>query len=499
VDDVFRIALPDGPVSRVTAVATGISGITRLSPALSVAGRSGDLAFSVFRASDYAIHSIAAADALAAAPEPKAVGEAGVLPPAAPAAPGTVQAYLGPSSPSAPAPRRLPQEPYRSRLELGVVGPATVGVSTGNYGTGFGGGASAYFTDLLGDQQLVVTLQGGAASGLSLSQTLGGEIAYLNQARRLQFGGAYTHLPYLSGFTIVRSEPTRDVVEQVLETITVDQVSLFSQYPFSQTRRVEAGANYTRQSIDREFARIFVEDDEIVDEETGTLPTPSALGLYGAYLAYVEDSSFFGFTSPVRGSRMRLELGSRFGSLRYETALADARRYFFFRPVTVAVRALHYGRYGSDAESPRLFPLFVGDETLVRGYGAADFSPSECTSVGETGACPEFDRLIGSRIAVANLELRLPLLGTDQFGLIDAPFLPTELALFVDGGVAWNRGDSPRLRFERESVERVPVFSAGVAARVLLGGVLPLQFYYARPFQRPRTSGEYGFLIAPGW
>ncbi len=68
------------------------------------------------------------------------------------------------------------------------------------------------------------------------------------------------------------------------------------------------------------------------------------------------DTSTFGFISPVRGHRYRFEAEATGGDLQFQTALADYRQYFFFRPVTVAFRGMHYGRYGSDAEDPRLSP-----------------------------------------------------------------------------------------------------------------------------------------------
>jgi hypothetical protein len=57
---------------------------------------------------------------------------------------------------------------------------------------------------------------------------------------------------------------------------------------------------------------------------------------------------------------------------------------------------------------------------------------------------------------VANLELRLPLLGTRGYGIFNAP-LPTELSAFVDVGVAWISDQSPEVRFETCSVGRIPV------------------------------------------
>jgi outer membrane protein assembly factor BamA len=189
-----------------------------------------------------------------------------------------------------------------------------------------------------------------------------------------------------------------------------------------------------------------------------------------------------------------------FGDLEFQSVTADYRRYFFFRPVTLAMRGLHFGRYGRDGESGRLSQLYVGRPTLVRGYELGDIGLSECTPVsGNAQACPEFDRLVGSRLAVANLELRLPLLGVEGYGLIRAPFLPTDLALFADAGTAWTEDARPKLRYDTDTTERVPVVSAGVSARILLGGFAVLEFYYAKPFHRPRESWVTGFLIAPGW
>jgi hypothetical protein len=83
--------------------------------------------------------------------------------------------------------------------------------------------------------------------------------------------------------------------------------------------------------------------------------------------------------------------------------------------------------------------------------------------------------------------------------LIRAPFLPTDISLFVDAGTAWTENRKPELRFDTDTTERVPVVSAGVSARILLGGFAVLEFYYAKPFHRPRESWVTGFLIAPGW
>src|SRR5690606_30932057 len=132
------------------------------------------------------------------------------------------------------------------------------------------------------------------------------------------------------------------------------------------------------------------------DAEEG-FEVPDPINLISSSLAFVGDNSFFGFTSPVRGSRYRFELGGTVGNIDYVSVTADYRRYF--NPVnefTLAFRAMHVGRYGSDAEQSVLSPLFLGWETWVRGYSPYSFDfARECSPSTETSFCPEWSRLEG--------------------------------------------------------------------------------------------------------
>jgi len=222
----------------------------------------------------------------------------------------------------------------------------------------------------------------------------------------------------------------------------------------------------------------------------------------------VHDSSIFGFLSPIMGSRYRVEADTLTGDLHFNTALVDYRHYFFLRPVTIAIRGVHYGRYGRDSGTLRTWengrsiiqPLYIGDPALVHGYDISSISPNECvTSPSNPTACPVFDRLLGSRIAVGNVELRVPLFGTREFGLATG-FLPTELFFFGDAGVAWWPDAKPKwkLTTSASATERVPSLSVGGGARLLLS-YIPLEFYWAKPFQRPGRGWTFGFNIIPGW
>jgi len=177
--------------------------------------------------------------------------------------------------------------------------------------------------------------------------------------------------------------------------------------------------------------------------------------------------------------------------------LADYRKYFFMRPITLAFRGLHYGRYGRSADdSTHMYPLFLGEETLMRGYSVGSFDLNEC---GAT-SCPVFDRLLGSRLAVVSAELRIPVLGVPEYGLFNFPYLPLTISPFVDAGEAWSggAGQGPTLS-NNQSNFRIPVVSTGISARVNLLGYAVIEAYYAHPFQRPGRNWVYGIQLAPGW
>jgi hypothetical protein len=337
----------------------------------------------------------------------------------------------------------------------------------------------------------------------------GGQLLYLNQGHRWNFLAGYVHAPFITGGLIFGDTTLTDNAgnqvpgqfeAQVLQRTYLDQVAVGTQYPLSQTHRFEFNLSANHIGYNIEEDRLTAVGGQIIDESVVQLPHPPGLTYYQGTAAFVGDYSYFGFTSPIAGARYRLEVDPTFGSLSYEGVLADLRRYFFLRPVSFAFRAVHYGRYGSGSDDPRLYPIYLGDEQLVRGYSTGSINIGECgAQVNINGTCPVFDRLVGSRIAVANAELRIPLFGTEQLGLINFPYLPTEIAPFFDAGVAWTSTQSPTIEFARNTDKRVPVFSTGVSARVNLLGYAVLEVYWAKPFQRPGRSSVWGFQVAPGW
>src|SRR3954451_11905851 len=99
-------------------------------------------------------------------------------------------------------------------------------------------------------------------------------------------------------------------------------------------------------------------------------------------------------------------------------------------------RLMHYGHYGSGAQDRRWTSFYLGYPTLVRGYDVNSFGDNECVA-NAVSACPVFDRLLDSRMLVANLEFRFPLLR--PFGVSQKMYgpVPVDVSFFGDAGIAW--------------------------------------------------------------
>jgi outer membrane protein assembly factor BamA len=195
------------------------------------------------------------------------------------------------------------------------------------------------------------------------------------------------------------------------------------------------------------------------------------------------------------GQRFRFDVSPVWGSINYVGALADFRQYVMpFRPLTLAGRVMHYGRYGSGGEDQRMLPLFIGYQSLVRGYDTGSFDVSECGVSAVANSCPVYDQLLGSRMLVFNVEARVPL-----FALFGAKNLygpvPIEIGGFFDSGVAWDSVTKPKLF----GGEKEMVRSVGAVARVNLFGFAVLQIDYAKPLDRPDKGGFFQFNLLAGF
>jgi Tol biopolymer transport system component len=498
--NIYRAALDANDVQQLTTVVTGVSGITTVSPAVSVASQSGQLAFSVYQGGKYDILTLES-DAVGVAPRVLPI-DAAVLPPLErkPSAVGDLLAHPAVGSPE---PTAYPVEPYRPKLQLDGVSQPVVGVGVSRFGTSFGGGIAMSFSDMLQNHRLVTAVQinGGLGTGTSVKD-IGAQVGYFNVARRWNWGAIAGQIPYLSsGFqsTLARF-PNGDLVE-------TDQLFVFRQtersasglvsYPLNRSRRIDFQGGISSISFDQitTTTSYSLYTGEVYEYSTSTMSLAETLNLGTGAVALVFDTSNAGAVGPVHGQRYRFEAAPTFGTINFTGLLADYRRYFMPAPFyTVAVRGMQYGRYGSGSEDPRIMPLYIGYPWLVRGYDAGSIGVDECV-VSPASNCDLVDRLSGSRMFIGNVELRFPLLR--PFGVSSNMYgpLPIEVALFGDAGTAWYADQRPSV--PRGS--RPGVTSAGVAVRVNLLGFVVGEFDFIRPFQRPGRGWIFDFNFMPAW
>lgn len=94
---------------------------------------------------------------------------------------------------------------------------------------------------------------------------------------------------------------------------------------------------------------------------------------------------------------------------------------------------------------------------MVRGYSYGSFIASECDEPsGRSESCPVFDQLLGSRMAVANAELRFPLLGVLGLGSGYSGAFPVEFLAFADAGLPRGRSTRPGCWVSTGSGSRSP-------------------------------------------
>ena len=524
ISNVYRRDMETGELLQVTNLFTGIAGIAPLSPAMSVASQTGQMTVSVFLGGAISIYRIDDPDILFGAPviEEYAAIDPVMLPPVDRVSDDVVALLDNPFF-------GLPQDStystgdYHAGLGLDYVGQPYLVAGANSFGTFVGGGASLFFSDVLGGRNLGTFFQiNGGPKDISVGAT------YTNQVHRLNWGVqlqqlSFSTLAFQSGFATDPNGQTVFVDQRFrLRQISRSVGGLLS-YPLSRVARLELTGGYTNLSYDFEVEqRIFSgSTGALLDDQTRSLPDcgpddiggglsgfggqlcrPDPLNLGQASAAFVYDNSLYGIASPIMGQRHRIEVAPTVGSLNLWTALVDLRKYVMpVRPFTFAARVMHFGRYGQDDEDSRLQPLFIGWPNLVRGYDISSFEAGECDFDAD-GNCTTFDQLLGSKMIVANFELRFPPLGVLGLGDNAFGFLPLETGIFFDAGIAWTSdlADSPNV--DERAVflggERDWVTSTGVSFRFNVFGYFILGADVVHPFQRGKGT-HVQFNITPGF
>ena len=500
ITNLYRIETASGRLDRLTNVQTGISGISKFSPALSVALNTGQVLFSAYEAGDYNLYRLSAPDELAARITNRDLpGNPALLPPAERSG-QVVASLLGRPEAGVPTETNYSSTKYDPDLSLDYVSQPTVGVGVSSYGSFVGGGIALHWSDMLG-QHNVTTIFEAQNTGGNVANGVTALLAYENQKGRWDWGVIGGQVPYVtggygSGLTEVQGQTLLTEQEVRFWQINREAQGVLA-YPFNRALRLEFAGGFRNISFDAESETNFFSPvtGEFLGRQEEDLDHPDALNLGVASTALVYDQAIFGGTSPVMGQRYRFQLEQVAGNLNYTSVLVDFRRYFMFlRPLTLAGRFMHYGRYGGDSEDDRLQDLYLGYSSLIRGYSYGSFDAVECGTV-QDNSCPVFDQLFGSRLGVVNLELRVPILG--PLGLIPrtSGIPPVEIAPFFDAGVAWTSFDEASFL----GGSRDPISSYGASMRINLLGFAVAQISLVRPNDRPFGNWMWEWSFIPGF
>jgi len=323
-----------------------------------------------------------------------------------------------------PKSEKAEQKPYKRDFTLDFAF-ASVGYDpTPYYGGTFGSGL-LMFSDLMGDELILIGAGNSATSSDDFWDSFSGSVVYYNRSSRVNYGyGAYRFAGRFIDFRTDDFFYERD--HGVFGLIS---------YPLSKYYRVETSMGFLKSYRDDYFLD-FVRDSYLVTNS----------------LSLIKDTSLYTQYGPVDGERWHLGLALTTDISKGRTdnisLLLDLRKYFRLSTFSsFAVRL--QGRY-SGGKIP--YRYVMGGSWTLRGY-------------------PRWS-IIGSRSVLLNQELRFPLFHQVDFytPIGRVPFPGIQAALFVDAGNAW------------ESSETYPglLGSAGFGFRMSLGGSLVIRLDRAR-------------------
>lgn len=482
--NLFRYDLVSNRLESWTDFNTGISGITPFAPAFSVSGQTNQIVYTHFFDGKYSVYKANPENFLRIPADLLATSnEIGALKSENPS-----QILFEPADIS----DQTIKVPFKPKFKLDYIGGSVgVGIGSGNtFGTATGaaGGIDMLFSDIVGNHTIFSSI---AMNGEITD--FGGAVAYLNQKSRINWGASISHIPFRSvrgnywGLDTIPGTGGLLADRYLFELTRVfeDRAGIFAQLPFSTTLRLQTEATYSRYSYRiEEFQNYYDSFGNLIWQEREKLDAPPGFNLYNINIYLVGDNSYFGLTAPLQGYRFRVGIEQYAGEFNFTALSADYRIYKFIKPISLAFRLFHFGRYGKNSED--LFPLYLGSPWFVRGYNSYKIEP--ILIYNEIS----FYQLMGSKLLVSNVELRIPFFGPEKLAWIGSNYFFTDLNFFIDGGLAWNNFN------QFSETEARPFFSTGVSLRINLFGAMILEPYYAYPLLK-NASPIVGLNIIPGW
>ncbi|MBS4034463.1 MAG: PD40 domain-containing protein [Ignavibacterium sp.] len=239
--------------------------------------------------------------------------------------------------------------------------------------------------------------------------------------------------------------------------------AISANFPLNTFYRFEAGINWFNVRAEN-----LDDISEPVDEANFFVPS----------LSFVHDNVLWGYTSPIEGTRYRLDLygnpGINSKRLSFYTLAGDYRTYLRFWTDYSFVMRFSTG-YSGGANAQRFF--LGGTENWINRTFATTEVPLESVSdfAFLTAALPlrgyDYAERIGTKYALINYELRFPLIRYLVPGALPILFSNILGVAYIDAGAAWNQTEKLKLFARNENgnlISKDLLIGTGLGARLYL-------------------------------
>jgi hypothetical protein len=313
------------------------------------------------------------------------------------------------------------------------------------FGTYAGGAIS--LSDMLGDEKYNILIFNSSNADSDFWKSFNVAISKLSLKQRLNYAFGVYHL-YGKRYDLASSDFA--YYERLFGGY------LAFSYPLSFFRRIE-----TTTSISQSF-----KDIDILDIRRGILLSNT--------ISYVYDNTLWYYTGPLDGMRYNISLGYTTdisnSTENFVTLMLDFRNYFRISgPVSFALRGQFMINEGKNARR-----FYTGGTWSLRGW--------------------PFLSMRGTKLALANAELRFPLLDRLRLGFpenFNIDFYGIRGALYFDVGNCWDTYE------ESKEVEG----SIGAGIRINLLGVVVLRYDFGKRIEQRFTKFQEGLFhqVYFGW
>ncbi len=500
--DLYEYDLNTDSVTRLTNFFTGISGITMLSPAISLDYQTNHIVYSLYLDNKYTIYSVNIDSLPHFKPFVQVPNPPGILPPIANTKHfvdrNIAKDYLVFANVKTSYP--IVYKPYKPKFKVENISNIGFGIGNNYYGWGVAGGINLLLGDVLGDQRAFVGFSGGQL------ETMSGQLAYLNQKNRLWWGVSLSHTPFQMGYmyykpdTILYDNDTIPVLNAVLDLMTImdENLTFFATYPLTQTRRFNFNLSGNVYSYLHLLYNNYYDGYMFLGGSKQRVhDTPPPMKVFSLSTSYIEDNSYFGMTSPLKGHIIAVFPTFYFGDINVQTLDIDLRRYIYVKPVSFAFRLEQSYRFGRDAESGVFPDFFIAYPWYVRGYT----DKALMNYMQSTGDQNFTYSLTGSRMIVSSFEIRLPFIGIHRLALIQSKFLFADLNAFFDAGYTWYEGQKFTWQLSNANQNvHAPLFSTGLSTRINVFGQMIIEPYMALPLSlKGYNAPVFGINFMSGW